>query len=164
MSKRIEQYLSGLAARDAAEADQDFLARLYASTRTDLHGDGADPAFVASLIGMQQRLQARAYAAAYPAARYLVLSEHGQPVGRIVVDTGAAEVRLVDIALLPEARGRGLGTRVLRGLQGFAAAHELPLSLRVHSSNPAAARLYLALGFVVIAADAVSAQLRWPRD
>lgn len=148
-------------ARAPADGDAAFLARLYASTRADLQSASADPALVASLIGMQQRFQAIGYRQDFPDAHYLVLEQAGAPCGRIVVDAGAAALRLVDIALLPAARGQGLGRHILRALQGCAGAAGVPLTLSVHHSNPAARRLYLSLGFQCTMRDAVCEQMLW---
>ncbi|MGZ8358594.1 MAG: GNAT family N-acetyltransferase [Telluria sp.] len=158
----LEQHLRQFDARECADADHAFLARLYASTRTDLFGsDGPVSAFGASLVAMQQRLQASGYRQAFPAARYLVLAHQGRPAGRLVVDIGPSALRLVDIALLPELRGLGLGTRAIRALQAFAAERGLAMTLAVHRINPGAARLYRALGFTVTSADTIAEQMRW---
>ena len=153
--------LHPLRARAPDDADADFLARLYASTRPDLDSKTADPAFVASLIGMQQRFQAAGYRNDFPAASHLLLERGGAPCGRIVVDAGAQALRLVDIALLPEARGQGLGRHVLLALQACATQLGVPLTLSVHHSNPQARRLYLALGFHAHTINAVSEQMVW---
>ncbi|NHZ83100.1 GNAT family N-acetyltransferase [Massilia sp. CCM 8695] len=158
----LAAHLRAFAARAPVEADAPFLARLYASTRQDLLGTGsADPALAASLIAMQQRLQAADYRARFPDAEYLVLHQAGEPVARIVVDHGRAALRLVDIVLLPRARGRGTGRALLGALQRFAADHDLPLTLSVHHANPRARRLYLGLGFRIERADTHADALRW---
>lgn len=128
----------------------------------DLHSITAAPSFVASLIAMQQRLQAAAYHADFPGANYLLLERDGAPCGRIVVDAGALALRLVDIALLPEARGQGVGSHVLRGLQQCAARAGLPLRLAVHRGNSRARRLYLALGFQSSSCNEISEQMVYP--
>ena len=58
-----------------------------------------------------------------------------------------AEIRLVDISLLPEFRNRGLGTSLLRDLFTEAEAAGKPLTIHVEKFNPAM-RLYQRLGFV----------------
>ncbi len=153
--------LQPLRARAPHDGDAGFLARLYASTRMDLHSVTADPAFVASLVAMQQRLQAAGYRQQVPDARYLLLEQDGAPCGRIVVDAGAGALRLVDIALLPERRGQGLGSHILRALQGCAAHHAVPLTLAVHHANPQARRLYATLGFVPLSRNALSEEMMW---
>jgi ribosomal protein S18 acetylase RimI-like enzyme len=153
--------LQPLRARAPEDGDAAFLARLYASTRTDLHSMTADAAFVAALIAMQQRLQAAGYRNDFPGASYLLLEHEGAACGRIVVDAGPQALRLVDIALLPEVRGQRLGSHILRALQACAGRRGTPLTLSVHHSNPRARRLYLAHGFHAHAANAVSEQMMW---
>lgn len=82
-------------------------------------------------------------------------------MARIVVNVGAAELRLVDIAVLPEARGSGIGTRTLRALQRCAADQGLALTLSVHHSNPNARRLYQAMGFRTRTRDDMAEQMIW---
>lgn len=155
-------HLHAFGARAPRSADAPFLARLYASTRLDLLGSGrADPTLAASIMSMQQRLQGADYRERFPDAIYLVLQEGGEPVARIVVDQGPLALRLVDIALLPPARGRGMGSAVLRALQQWAAAHRLPLTLSVHRTNPNARRLYLNLGFRIEHAGEHAEALSW---
>ena len=145
--------LAPLHARHAGPADAPFLARLYAATRPDLLGDGsAEPAFAAGLVAMHQRLQLADYRARFPDAEIVLLEQDGAPFARLAIDCNEERVRLVDIALLPEARGRGAGSRILRALQAWAAGAGLPLSLSVQAANPRAHRLYLALGFAPAAA------------
>jgi ribosomal protein S18 acetylase RimI-like enzyme len=155
----LPDLLLPLRARAVDGGDTDFLARLYFSTRLDLQSTTADPAFVASLIAMQQRFQAAGYRIDFPGAGYLVLERNGAPCGRIVVDAREQALRLVDIALLSEARGQGVGSHILRALQGCATQLGLLLTLSVHHSNPKARRLYLALGFQTSSRDAVSEQM-----
>lgn len=161
MLATLPRLLHPITLRAPNDGDAAFLARLYASTRLDLHSTSADPTFVAALVAMQQRLQAAGYRARFPGAAYLVLEHEGTPCGRIVVDAGAAALRLVDISLLPEWRGQGLGRSVLRALQGCAAGHRLPLVLAVHHANPAARRLYVALGFCAGGGDDHALQMVW---
>jgi GNAT superfamily N-acetyltransferase len=151
-----------LTTRPAQPADEAFLQRLYASTRDDLRVLVAlDPASVDSLIAMQAQAQAAGYRGVYPQAQYLVVERDGAPVGRLVVDEGPQATRLVDISLLPEVQGQGLGTTLLRRLQAAAALRNVPLALSVLRTNPRARQLYLACGFAVVAEDAVRTEMVW---
>jgi ribosomal protein S18 acetylase RimI-like enzyme len=154
-------FLEPVRVRPPGDGDADFLARLYASTRIDLHSATADPALVASLVGMAQRLQGADYRRRFPAADHLLIERGGIACGRIVLDAGPAALRLVDIALLPEARRQGLGRHLLGALQRCAAEAGLPLTLSVHHANAGARRLYAALGFRCTASDDVSMQMMW---
>lgn len=68
---------------------------------------------------------------------------------------------LVDIALLPEARGQGFGEALLVPLQAEARNRALPLRLSVARDNPRAAALYRRLGFKECGGDAVYAKMIW---
>jgi ribosomal protein S18 acetylase RimI-like enzyme len=77
-----------------------------------------------------------------------VIAVDGEPVGRLYVHRGPSEIRIVDIALLPEHRGDGLGTLLLRDLLAEADAAGKSVTIHVERMNPAL-RLYERLGFSV---------------
>jgi ribosomal protein S18 acetylase RimI-like enzyme len=84
----------------------------------------------------------------------------GQAVGRIVIDRAGNEFRLVDIALLPEHRGRGLGTALIQNLQREAAAAKKPVRLSVLKGERAF-RLYQRLGFEKTGEADLREQMEW---
>jgi ribosomal protein S18 acetylase RimI-like enzyme len=84
----------------------------------------------------------------------------GQPVGRLYVARWSDEIRIVDIALLPAYCNRGLGTTLVRALQGEAAASGKPLRIHVERFNPAL-RLYERLGFRLVEDRGVYLFLEW---
>lgn len=154
--------MTTLTTRAALPADEAFLHRLYASTRDDLRLLVADdPAAVETLIAMQRQVQCAGYLATYPHAQYLVVELNGTPIGRMVIDEGPGTTRLVDIALLPEMRGQGLGTTLLRRLQAAATVRNVALTLSVARGNARARTLYLARGFAVQAQDAARTEMVW---
>lgn len=166
--------LPWLSLRPCDDADQEFLQQLYTSTREDLLALPAEPAMVAGLIAQQRQLQMLGYASHFPHAQHVVVTNATQPIGRLLVNLGYACVtdeglaalpepgmHLVDIALLPEARGRGIGSAIVRALQASAGARHWPLTLNVNRSNPRARQLYLALDFTVAAGDALGERLLW---
>jgi ribosomal protein S18 acetylase RimI-like enzyme len=142
--------------------DAAFLRHLYAATRDDLRQLPLDAAAVAMLIDMQYGAQVAGYRAMYPLARYLVVERDGVSVGRAVLDEGGDELRLVDIALLPQARGQGIGTALIAGWQREAAGTGKRMALSVLHTNARARRLYEALGFVACGGDDVRCELVWP--
>jgi ribosomal protein S18 acetylase RimI-like enzyme len=76
----------------------------------------------------------------------LILSEN-TPIGRLYVARWPSEIRIVDVALMPEHRGAGIGTRLIRELFAEADASGRKVSIHVEIYNPAR-RLYERLGFV----------------
>ena len=147
--------------RPAGPSDDAFLLDVYASTRTDElaevpWSDDQKRAFVA----LQFQAQQRAYRA-YEGATFDVIVQDGEPVGLLYVARWPAEIRIMDIALLPAHRNRGIGSQLIRDLQGEAAASGHPLTIHVERFNPAL-RLYERLGFQIAAErDHVYLLMRW---
>jgi ribosomal protein S18 acetylase RimI-like enzyme len=133
--------------RPIGDDDLPFLARLSASTRWEElvevpWPDEQKHAF----LRFQFDAQHDHYRKHYPKASFEVVLADGEPAGRLYVDEWADEIRLVDVALLPEHRNRGLGTRLLGGVMERARAAGKPLTIHVEGFNPAL-RLYERLGF-----------------
>lgn len=80
-------------------------------------------------------------------AKYLTLEDAGSiiAIGRISEADGWAIISRIWVA--PEARGRGLGRKVLRALENYAAAAKL--ALQVASDNDAAIELYKTEGYEI---------------
>src|ERR1700704_4240774 len=127
--------------------DQDFLFRLYASTRLhEIAGFGWPEAQQEMFLRMQFNAQNRSYESAYGQAEHSIVEEDGQPIGRMIVVREKDFAHLVDIALLTEQRGRGIGSGLLRELIQQCSRDGVPLRLQVLKVNPAL-RLYERLGF-----------------
>jgi hypothetical protein len=93
----------------------------------------------------------------YPDARFEIVEHAQEPIGRIVIAATADAIRLVDIALLPGWRGRGIGT----GLIGdVLAAADRPVRLVVRHGSRARA-LYDRLGFEMVTTDEIEARMEW---
>lgn len=60
---------------------------------------------------------------------------------------------ILQVQLMPEAQGQGIGAALVRGLQAEARAAGMPLKLKVLKTNPAL-RLYRRLGFAIVGEDA----------
>ena len=137
--------LPGVALRPARPADEPFLCALYASTRqAELAATDWLPEQIDAFLADQFALQSRHYAEHYADAAFSVVEQDGEPVGRLIVLAGADEVRLVDVSLVAERRGRGLGTALVQRV--LAAASGRRVVLHVEVFNPAL-RLYERLGF-----------------
>jgi ribosomal protein S18 acetylase RimI-like enzyme len=132
--------------RPATAADEAFLLAVYASTREEeLAAVPWDPATKDAFLRMQFAAQDGHYRQQFPGATYDVVTVDGEPAGRLYVDRGDTEIRIVDIALLPEHRGRGLGTALLAPIL----EEGKTVSIHVERGNPAR-RLYARLGFVEV--------------
>jgi GNAT superfamily N-acetyltransferase len=143
--------MSPLTLRPITDEDLPFLRRLYGMTRAEeLAQVGWDDATREAFLDQQFSAQHTAYQTTYQGATFDVLLQDGVPVGRLYVMRWPREIRIVDIALVPEARGQGLGTALLERLIAEAGVVGVPLGIHVEKFNPAL-QLYLRLGFEVIA-------------
>lgn len=147
--------------RPATASDEPLLRRVYAATRAEElaalpWSDEQKDAFLA----MQFDAQDAHYRAADAAAEFLVIECDAEGIGRLYRWQRADELRLVDIALLPSWRNRGIGTQLLTDLLGEAEAAGKFVSLHVEAGNPAR-RWYRRLGFVEAEAGPVYDRLEW---
>lgn len=137
--------------RPVVDGDDAFLCRLYGTTRADeMAATGWDRAQVDAFMQMQWTAQTNDYRTRYPQADHDLVIVDGDPVGRIWVDRGPDEIRLLDIALLPDLRSQGIGTELLTRLQDEARTSGRRLAHAVVKENEDALRLYTALGFVIL--------------
>ncbi len=136
--------------RPAGPDDEPFLLALYRDVRAaEFEAMGWPPETLAAFPADQWRMQMRAYALAHPHAEPSIVEQDGLAVGRLLVSRTAADHRIVDISLMSQVRGRGLGTQVLAEVCGRAEALGCSVSLSVLTTSPAQA-LYRRLGFVPV--------------
>jgi ribosomal protein S18 acetylase RimI-like enzyme len=133
--------------RPATDADLDFLHRLYATTREDELKQVAWTAVQkAAFISQQFHAQHQYWHENYTDTSWDLVLLDGEPVGRLYVARWQDDIRVVDIALMPEHRGGGLGTRLLRDILAEGEASGRKVSIHVEIFNPARS-LYERLGF-----------------
>jgi ribosomal protein S18 acetylase RimI-like enzyme len=151
----------GLTFRRITDADLPVLARIYASTRAEeLAPVPWSDAEKAAFLDMQFRTQHAHYRQYYPEADWLMTMRGNENVGRLYLERLPSQHRIIDIAFLPEYRGRGLGEALLRDLLDEAAAAGKPVSIHVEKLNPAM-RLYRRLGFVTEEDKGIYDLMRW---
>ena len=139
--------------------DQEFLYRLYVSTRLhEIAGFGWPAAQQEMFFRMQFNAQYRSYEAAYGKAEHQIVEQDGQPAGRMMVLWEKDFALLVDIALLEEHRGRGFGGGLLAELIQQCEGKRVPLRLQVLKTNPAR-RLYERMGFISTGEDQMYIQM-----
>jgi len=142
--------VQAVALRPATAADRGFLFTVYAATRAD---ELAQVPWTdeqrRSFLWQQFAAQDHEYRRAYPDGRFSVIELAGQPVGRLYLRHGASDTRIVDLALLPEFRGRGVGSHILGDLAGEADSARRSLSIHVEAFNVGARRLYERFGFAL---------------
>lgn len=147
--------------RPETDDDVEFTARLYASTREEeLRPVEWPPEQKALFLRQQFDAQRLHYRAHYGNAEYSIVMENGQPIGRLYINRTADDVRVMDIALLPEHRGRGIGSTLMKNVLEAAAAEGKSVSIHVEMYNPAM-RMYERLGFRQIDSYGVYHLMEW---
>ena len=140
---------SAIRLRPVRSSDRDFLLAVYASTREEeLAPVPWTNAEKAAFIEQQFEAQDAYYRQHYAGATFEVIEADGAPVGRLYVARWKDEIRIMDIAVLPEHRGNGVGSSLLRDLLDEADAAGKSVTIHVERLNPAL-RLYERLGFSV---------------
>lgn len=133
--------------RPITPADEDFLLSVYASTRADemaLVDWGMEQK--ESFLRMQFRAQTQFYVENYAGAEFQLIAQNDQLIGRLYIHRRGGEIRIMDIALLPEYRNLGIGYALLQEILEQGKNHNLPVTVHVEQFNPAM-RLYKRMGF-----------------
>jgi len=151
----------GFALRPETDDDIPFLTRLYASTRAEElkvvpWSEEQKQAFLAD----QFRAQRLHYRQHFKSCAFDVIERGGLPAGRLYLEPRGSRLHIVDIALMPEWRGQGIGSAILRALQERAHGLGLGVGIMVEVFNPAR-RLYRRLGFVETADHGVYLEMEW---
>jgi GNAT superfamily N-acetyltransferase len=136
--------------RPVSDRDEDFLFEVYASTRAEeLAPLPLNASQRESFLKMQFAAQQQDYKRRFPDGDHRVILLEDRPIGRLYVARGDQEIRILDVALLPEHRNRGIGTRIITDLLDEAEQARQPLRVHVERFNPSN-RLFERLGFSVV--------------
>lgn len=138
----------GVSLRPQAEEDYAFLRDLYLSVRWgELQAVAWTDAQRIAFLHDQYSKQHHHYATYYTRSDFMIVEQDGEAIGRLCIDRGhPADLRVVDIALLPKARGTGIGSGLLEAVLAEARTEGKKTSIHVEQENPAK-RLYARLGF-----------------
>ena len=147
--------------RPIRDEDREFLLRLYASTRADelAQVDWTEEE-KDRFLEFQFSAQHGYYQEQFPDARFDLVLVDGAAAGRLYVDRREDEIRLIDIALLPGFRRRGIGARLMNRVLAEGREAGLPVQIHVEQNNPAM-RLYDRLGFQRVEEQGVYYLMRW---
>jgi len=151
----------GYRLRSESDEDIPFLIRLYASTREDeLAPVPWTPEQKAGFLTQQFWAQRDHYYNRLEKCRFDVLERDRQPIGRLYLQEQGNWLHIVDIALMPESRGKGLGTAILEALQSAARNSGRGVGIFVEKFNPAL-KLYRRLGFTEVRDVEVYYEMEW---
>jgi ribosomal protein S18 acetylase RimI-like enzyme len=155
-----ERRFGALTGRAPHASDCAFLAALYLATRPDLSALPVPRSVIKGIARHQQQLQVDEYALRYPAAETWLLTDGNEALGRVVLDWTSDTLRVVDLAVAPQAHRHGVARTVLGALQD-ACLGQRTMTLRVRCENVAARALYAACGFAVVQDDGATLELAW---
>lgn len=147
--------------RPVVPLDDDFLGALYAASRAEeVTAGGWSAEFTEVFLAGQRTAQEAHYRAAYPSSQHHIIVVGNRAIGRLWVDRDAHRILLVDISLISDARGRGIGSRLIGDLIAEADARDITVELSVATNNVRAAILYGRLGFERVASSATHHRLQ----
>jgi GNAT superfamily N-acetyltransferase len=153
---------SRITLRPITPDDMELLLRIYRSTREEELAMVLDwtEEMKAAFVRQQFEAQHVWYRDHYEGAQFDIILVDGAPAGRLYVHRRADEIRLVDIAFLPDFRKGGLGTSILEDLLAEGRAAGKPVTIHVEIYNPAM-RLYERLGFVPVEERGPYRLMKW---
>jgi GNAT superfamily N-acetyltransferase len=148
--------------RDETASDTPFRYELFRQSRLPMEDFSfLEPAMRETLLRQQFQGQTLSYRTQFPDARFEIMEAEDRPVGRLVTHRGADAFLIVDVALLPDWRRRGIGAHILREICDAARARNLPVRLALSPFNVDALRLYSRLEFAPIGRDEIQIFMEW---
>jgi GNAT superfamily N-acetyltransferase len=147
--------------RPEEPGDEGFLFEVYASTRAEeLALTNWEQPMRLAFLNQQFNAMRRGYRSMFPEGEFSLICLDGQPVGRLVINRSPAEIRVVDIVLLPANRNRGIGTQLIRRVCAEAVGVGKPLRLSVLINNRAG-HWYRRLGFALNEERGIYDEMEW---
>jgi RimJ/RimL family protein N-acetyltransferase len=162
-NKKISKGISfkTISTPQVSEEDMVFLYQLYASTRIEeMRQTTWSDQQKHDFLLQQYNAQHSHYFSHYPKGDYLIVEKNKKPIGRIYLDRDEKSICLLDIALIPESRNKGLGTELLKQLIKEAQEGQKKITIHVESFNPAY-QLYQKLGFKHVEDKGVYQYMEW---
>jgi ribosomal protein S18 acetylase RimI-like enzyme len=137
------------------------MRRLYGATREEeLRQFPFDESQKQAFLDQQFGAQYQHYQLHYPTCERNIIEKDGQAIGRLWIDEWRDQIRLVDIALMPDFRGSGIGTKLVCEVLERGAKAGKAVTIHVESFNPAL-RLYERLGFQKVDTNGAYYLMRW---
>lgn len=147
--------------RPVTPADEPFLINLYGTTRAwEREYAGMDDAQWQAFLTSQYTARKGHYDKFFGDAQNSIVLSDGKPIGRHMVLRTENEYRLVLTELLPECRGNGVGSRLVKDVLAEGEAAGKPVRLQVAKLNGPLA-LCKKLGFVKTGSNDLYHQLEW---
>ncbi len=147
--------------RPAGDEDETFLFEVFSTTWAEEVAALPNPRLAAHVLRIQHTAQERRFDSGYPGFERFVILHDGRRAGRLYVHRTSTRVHALDMTLLPEFQGRGIGTRLITELLELAAEAGHSVTLRVPRRNARATALYESIGFRPVVTDDLDHYLEW---
>jgi ribosomal protein S18 acetylase RimI-like enzyme len=138
--------------RLAEDSDRVFLYSLYCSTMRDV---------VERTWGWDEEWQERDFRRRVAACETWIVEVGGKAVGGLMLDFAPRIINIVELQILPEHQGRGIGSYVLGAVIDRASKQRAAVTLSVVRANIRAKRLYDRIGFQVDRIDGPFVRMRY---
>jgi len=147
--------------RPEVPEDEEFLRSLFYAVRSPEFGIAGWPEEqLRGFLAMQERMQWTCYGQTYQRLERWIVEQDGKPVGRLYLAMEREELRVVEISVLPQNRGRGIGSTLLQGVFAQASSAGVDVVLSVDRGNPAEG-LYRRMGFEPVRDEGTKTGMRW---
>jgi ribosomal protein S18 acetylase RimI-like enzyme len=130
-----------------SESDEPFLSDLYASTRA------AEMALVPwsdeqkrAFLKMQFEAQQAYYRERYPNASFDLIKTHDRPIGRLYLAELTDEIRIIDIAFLPDRFDRNVFVELIEEILQKGEESGKPVRIYLENNDPQT-EIFVNLGF-----------------
>jgi GNAT superfamily N-acetyltransferase len=104
-----------LSTRSTVNRDSAMLRELYLDMLADATGGRLEP-HQRSLILMSAQDAEAELDRRYPDLTRLTVCTDGAPIGRLMLSSAGSHIRLVNLTLLPDMRGQGIGSHLVNDL------------------------------------------------
>lgn len=151
--------------KEVDAADEEVLFQLFSSVRAEeLDMQSWDPVLRTRILRLQFDAQHSGYRQQFPDAAERLVFRDGAPIGWVIVDKSRQYLQGVDIALVSDERGKGIGTGIIRALQDEAVAEGTPMRISVRRGNGRAISLYKRLGFREVGETDEHLLMEWQKE
>jgi len=150
--------------RPVTESDLLFLSNLYASTREEEMTilPWTDEQKV-EFVRMQFNAQHKFFKQEFSNAEFNLVLKDDIAIGRMYVERRENEIRIIDVTLMPDYRGQGVGQVLMKSLLDESAGSAKPITLHVAKDSPAMS-FYERFGFKYVEDRGVYQLIRWSAD
>ncbi|MBV9241180.1 MAG: GNAT family N-acetyltransferase [Acidobacteria bacterium] len=150
--------------RPVTDEDREFLLEVYAAGREiELSAVPWDEAMKRAFVEHQFTAQDAYYRQEYPSSTHEIVLFDGEPAGRIYLDRSVTEISILDMAVIPQFRRRGIATTLVKRLQDEGQISQRSIRIYLETFNPAIS-LFIKLSFQESSSDGISHRFDWFPD